>query len=317
MHIAAAVALWAAVLGSALRQDPVPVADAHQHFFSPAIVARNTGIEVVDAARLIELLDAAGIRQAVVFSIAYQLGNPNRPRVDNEYKYVKAENDWTSEQVARYPDRLRAFCSVNPLKDYALDEIARCASDPRLRLGLKLHFGNSDVELGNARHVARLRTVFQTANRYKMAIAVHLRSSVNQKRPYGAAQARVFLEDVLSAAPDVPVQIAHLTGAGGYQDPAADEAIQVFIDAIARRDPRVARLYFDVSGVAGLGDWRPRADLIARRIREIGVDRVLYGSDGSGGRNATPKQAWAAFRQLPLTEAEIRTIAQNVPPYMK
>jgi hypothetical protein len=34
------------------------------------------------------------------------------------------------------------------------------------------------------------------------------------QRPYGAKQARTFLNEVLSAAPDVPVQIAHLAGGG-------------------------------------------------------------------------------------------------------
>ena len=46
---------------------------------------------------------------------------------------------------------MRGFCSVNPLKDYAIEELARCAKDPQLQLhiGLKLHFGNSDVDLGH------------------------------------------------------------------------------------------------------------------------------------------------------------------------
>jgi hypothetical protein len=35
------------------------------------------------------------------------------------------------------------------LKDYALEELARCAADPNLRRGLKLHFGNSVVDFHN------------------------------------------------------------------------------------------------------------------------------------------------------------------------
>lgn len=95
-----------------------------------------------------------------------QYGDPNRPPVENEYDRVKAENNWTSEQAARFPDRLRAFCSVNPLKEYALEEIARCAKDRRLRIGVTMHFGNSDVDLANAQHVARMREVFGAANSY-------------------------------------------------------------------------------------------------------------------------------------------------------
>jgi hypothetical protein len=41
---------------------------------------------------------------------------------------------------------------------------------------------------------------------------VVLRLSVNMRRPYGAAVARTFLAEILTAARDVPVQIAHLTG---------------------------------------------------------------------------------------------------------
>ena len=59
-------------------------------------------------------------------------------RVEDEYAKVRAENDWTGAQAALFPERLRAFCSFNPLKQYALDELARCAKDPNLRRGIKL-----------------------------------------------------------------------------------------------------------------------------------------------------------------------------------
>ena len=216
----------AGLLGSpAVSQTlpPTAVVDYHQHLFSPAITNGGATRPAVSAKELIPLLDAAGIRQALVLSLAYQYGNPNRPPVENEYQKVRAENDWTSGQVAQYPDRLRGFCSINPLKDYALDEIARCGKDEHLRRGLKLHFGNSDVDLSNRDHVARLKQVFALANRQQMAIVVHMRASVTMKREYGASRARAFLDEVLPAAPDVPVQIAHLGGAGGYNDPGADE----------------------------------------------------------------------------------------------
>jgi predicted TIM-barrel fold metal-dependent hydrolase len=298
-------------------ERPTPLADHHQHLFSAAAVARAPGAGQVDADELVRLLDRAGIRRAAVFSLAYQFASPNRPPVEREYDAVRAENDWTSAQVEKYPDRLRGFCSVNPLADYALDEIARCAKDPRLRIGLKMHFGNSDVDLGNAQHVERLREIFRDANERRMAVIVHLRSTISRKRPYGAASARAFLDRVLPAAPDVPIQIAHLAGAGSYDDPLVDEAIGVFVEAIAKSDARLKRVYFDVSGVAGLGDWKSKADVIAARLRQLGVERILYGSDGAGGRNPTPAEAWVAFTQLPLTAEEIRTIATNLAPYMR
>jgi predicted TIM-barrel fold metal-dependent hydrolase len=310
-------AFLAAASPTALQDDARPVADHHQHLYSP-VIAPSAKIAPITARDLIALLDAAGIRRAVVLSQAYSFGNPNRtPPVQNERARVIEENDWTSREVAHFPDRLVGFCGVNPLKDYALDEIARCAKDPHLKTGLKLHFANSDVDVENPQHVERLRAVFRAANQHRMAIVVHVRSTLSRQRPYGAAQARAFLNDVLPASPDIPVQIAHLAGAGGYDDPTVDEALGVYADAIATRDPRTARLYFDVSGVAGVGEWRGKADRIATRIRQLGINRIIYGSDSAVGPGRKPAEAWASFRELPLTQEEIRAIAANVAPYLR
>ena len=81
----------------------------------------------------------------------------------------------------------------------------------------------------------------------------------------------------------------------------------VFVEAIAS-DPRVRRLYFDVSGVAGSatgGRVRPRSP------RDWGgIERA--GTDGAGGPNPTPEQGGQHCSELPLTEEEFRTIAENV-----
>jgi predicted TIM-barrel fold metal-dependent hydrolase len=308
-----AILLWcaASLLAIGPPQEPVrPAVDHHQHLFSLALGPVGKGLPIT-AADLVVQLDEAGIRRAAVFSVAYGFGNPNRRAVEHEYDRVKAENDRVAREVARYPDRLRGFCGVNPLKDYAVAEIARCAQMPSMRYGLKLHFGNSDVMLENPAHVAKLREVFRAANGAAMAIVVHMRSSVTRQRPYGAAQARAFLDDVLPSAPDVTVQVAHLAGAGGYDDPAVDEALGVFVDAFARNDSRLRHVYIEVSGVAGLGRVRDREPLLVARIRQIGLERILYGSDGP------PQAAWTAFTQLPLTAAEIQTVAGNVAPYMR
>ena len=189
------------------------------------------------------------------------------------------------------------------------------AADPRLRRGLKLHFGNSDVNLTDPEHAARLREVFALANRHRMAIVVHARTTISKQRPYGAGHARAFLT-LLEAAPDVPVQIAHLAGSGGYDEAGLDDAVGVFVDAIAAKDPRVARLWFDVSGIALIGKWPAPAARVAERIRQLGIDRIVWGADGAAG-GTTPGAAWKAFTETPLTPAEIETIRTNLAPYLK
>ncbi|HEY4563462.1 MAG TPA: amidohydrolase family protein [Thermoanaerobaculia bacterium] len=257
---------------------------------------------------LIAVLDEAGIRRAAVLSVAYWFGSPLMPKAaGDEYANVRTENDWTAQQAARYPDRLVAFCSFNPLKDYALQEIDRCAKIPEVK-GIKLHFGNSGVDVRNPAHVEKLRKVFAAANAHHLAIVAHLWTL--DKR-YGREDAQILLDKILPAAPDVPVQIAHFAGGGpGY----TDEALAVYADAIAAGDPRTRNLYFDVATVA---DEQPAEVLrtFARRIRQVGLRRVLFGTDLGP---PMPRQSWLTFRTtVPLTDDEFKTIAANVAPYFR
>jgi uncharacterized protein len=317
-----ALPLAVIMLSAACAEGQVaPVADHHQHLFSPAMAALlagpSGGPPTITARDLVALLDSAGIRHGLVLSVAYLYGSPARV-VEGEYAKVRAENDWTAAQAAQYPDRLHAFCGFNPLKEYALEELARCSKDPRLRHGIKLHFGNSDVQLDNPEHVEQLRRVFRAANDKRMAIVVHMRASISRKRPYGAAQARIFLDQVLPVAHDIPVQIAHLAGTGpGYDDPPADSAMAVLAAAVEQGDPRTRRLWFDVTTIADPNISTANAALAAKRIRQVGVDRILYGSDAAVGDNLRPREGWAAFRRLPLTDHEFERIAKNVAPYLR
>jgi len=79
----------------------------------------------------------------------------------------------------------------------------------------------------------------------------------------------------------------------------------------------MANVYFDICGVAGVGRWKEKKVLIAQRIRQIGIGRILWGSDGAFGGGMTPAQALQAYRELPLTSEEFHTIDTNIAPYMR
>ncbi|HLM02363.1 MAG TPA: amidohydrolase family protein [Pyrinomonadaceae bacterium] len=304
--------------GQSSRSEQVtPEADNHQHLFSPAM-AEFQKIKPVTAQDVAGLLDAAGIRRAVLLSTAFSYGRPGREPQD-EYAKVKEENDWVGSQAALFPKRFRAFCGFNPLKEYALEELERCAKNPNLRHGIKLHFGNSDAQMEVSEHFEKLKKVFQAANRHRMAIVVHMRASISKQRPYGPEQARLFLE-LLSFAPDIPVQIAHLAGTGpGFDDPQAHSVLEVLAEAAAKKDRRARNLWFDVTTVAVPANSAEISALLVKRIRQIGVKRILYGSDAAIGSNPNllPREAWAAFSRLELTRKEIKTIAGNVAPYLR
>jgi predicted TIM-barrel fold metal-dependent hydrolase len=177
--------------------------------------------------------------------------------------------------------------------------------------GLKLHFGNSDVDLSKPDHLAKVRAVFAAANRLRIPFVVHLWTI---GRNYGAKDSRLFIDQILPAAPDIVVQVAHMAGAGpGW----TDDALGVFAEAVAAHDRRTRNLYFDVATVA---EEQPpeRLKQLAARIRQIGVDRVLYGSDAAFGARKTANEEWGIFRgMVPLDDAEFSAIRDNVAPYLR
>jgi prolyl oligopeptidase len=250
------------------------------------------------AADAIEALDHAGLTHGLVISGGYVWGSPllRSPLVSalldslgvdtgDERARVRAENAHLSEEVARYPDRLIGACSVNPLAEYALDEIDLCAADPAI-VAFKLHLANAGVDFDDASHVNGLRAFFEALAETDLAVIVHLRS---RGEGYGDGDARTFIREVLAAAPGVPVQIAHMAGWGAY-DEATDSAMQAFVDALEDgtldRDRITFELLVVVEDPADAGADTARARQIternvrlAERVRQVGIERVVFGSD--------------------------------------
>lgn len=259
--------------------------------------------------RLVELLDEAGIDRAVVMSDAYWFDAPDARSAD-VYPAVRAENDWTAAQAKLFPDRLVAFCSFNPLATHALTELERCAKHGGFA-GIKLHFGVSHVDLDDARHRAVVARVFAAANARGLPLAVHARHGEH----WDADQARLLLRDIISRAPDVTVQIAHLWGGEAY----AADVLDVFAKAFAARDAATRRLYFDLADTALIAAASPELGVsITTAMRAIGLDRMLYGSDAAMEGHPAPRESWQAVRaNLRLNEGEIDVIAKNVAPYLE
>jgi predicted TIM-barrel fold metal-dependent hydrolase len=200
-----------------------------------------------------------------------------------------------------------------------LREIERCAADPRLRNGLKMQFANSRVNLRDAGHVAQLRRVFAAANSFRMPLIVHVWTGDDQvANPYDARDARTFIEEVLPAAPDVVVQIAHLGGSGPRLDPGTEAAMIALAEASANCHPAMRNVYFDMTTNVVPRSPDTCAEFMTARIRQIGADRVVYGSDLAIGDNAPAAESWRTnLDKLGLTRREFETISNNVVPFLR
>jgi predicted TIM-barrel fold metal-dependent hydrolase len=284
-----------------------PLIDYHQHLVSPAF-APIVKLPERDGRALLSELDAAGIGKAVVLSVAYSFAD-ERKKLENPDGLSRAENDWTSAQVVAARGRLIGFCSANPLRPAALGELERCLTLPGMK-GIKLHFGNSGVTLCDSAHVARVAEVFGLAERLRAPVLVHMRArgGVN----YGAEDARLFLDKIVPVAPSIEIVVAHFGGSGPGYPAQADEVMAVFGTAAERKDPRMRNIYFDVATNVTPETTTEEAALVAKRVRQVGASRVLYGSDLSAPGGSI-HSGWEIFRErVPLTDAEFRTIAGNV-----
>jgi uncharacterized protein len=270
--------------------------------------------ETISGRQLVALLDTAGIGRAVLLSDAYWFDSPKYRlpgQTDAEvYALVRAENDWTAGEAAGSGGRLVALCSFNPKASYALSEMRRCAAGGRFA-GLKFHLQMSEVDLGNPADVAALRAVFAEANRLRLPIVVHAQT----KTGYTRRAAETLVNQVVAAAPDIPVTIAHLWGGGAL----AAEPLAAYADAVAGGNPAARNLWFDVAEAALVaGGDKEKLATIAAAIRKIGPARILFGSDAVGSSTLPPARAAAQFRaDVPLTEAEFAIIAGNLAPYMR
>jgi predicted TIM-barrel fold metal-dependent hydrolase len=238
-----------------------------------------------DADTIIGRLNRAKFYSAWIISNAYWFGSPVTP-VRNEYEEVKKQNDWIAAQAVRYPGRLKAIMSINPLKPYAIAEIKRCAATNHFT-GLKLHFANSKVNLFDKTQVKQLQKVFAIADNYNLFLLVHFRSS---QKWDGAANAEILLKEILPFAKNTKVVIAHMAGWGGY-DRQSDKALATIAAYLHPGAMLQRNIYLDISAVFPLDEnkkqsasakskaaWRPLTAL-KKQIQKIGTDHIVFGTD--------------------------------------
>lgn len=283
------------------RQLPDSLVDHHAHLFSYESHklferAAGTPLPPFSTGELLNVLDQGKVSKAAVLSAGYMFVSPDLPHPD--MKGLRAENEWLARQVNEHPQHLAGFFSVNPLLKESHDELGRWAGS--IFAGVKIHMANSNVDLRNKTHVEQLASVFEEANSLNLSIVIHLRT---RSPDFGKEDAEIFIEEVLPRAPTVTVQVAHVAGWSGYDD-ATDSALAAFV---ARADG--TNLTFDLSAVVKRSVGADRLGLLVKRIRAIGLDRILFGTDWPEW--TVRNYALDIVELLPLDNGELSTILSN------
>ncbi len=280
-----------------------PVADHHLHIRSGTAAAlleeinrvldtedRGESLAAIDSSQALQALDRAGIQRGLILSNAYMFGMPDLD-VEDELTGVRAENDFVAQQARLSGGRLAGLCSVNPLAAYALKEVQRCQLELKLA-GLKLHFANSDLDLRNSGHVRSLKALFRMLNILEFPVLAHIRT---RNTDYGAKDVQIFIDEVLSQAPGISIQIAHMAGWGGFDNATADGMAE-FLAAFAEGRLDAAKVQFDLAAVVidpehldaiDEAEETPEQIRVSNRQLSEVIDRlqphqVLFASDWSG-----------------------------------
>lgn len=299
------------------------VYDHHVHVMSPALIGHWKALGVPfsreDSAYSdsIQILESQNLAGAFLVSMAHMYTTEDLAGIDdigeNEQSWVAKENDYVAESVARAPTKLVGFFSVNPLRDYSLEELERCRGNTNLT-GLKLHLPACGVDLTDSEHQAMVAKVFDWAIEHDVPMLVHL-FGADEDDPQALAE--LFWKRLIQPRDSIDITLAHLGAAGGFND--VSEAVISGFDALRAADPMFrtgSGIRFDLSGailaeetdgIPATSDERCRA--LSKLIQQIGPGRFLFASDYPVF--STESTVRTLREKLTLTDDELKTLLEN------
>ncbi len=299
--------------------------DHHVHLLSEALIDdwKSLGMRFsrandsyADASTVLREVQSP---QMVAVSMAHLYASPwfeNLPDiVQNERAKIEAEHDFLVSCVRQHPNRMVGMISINPLKSYALEELARVGRLPEI-LGVKLHLPACGLQLGNPEHLAALRRVFEWCVENERSVLIHVFSG---DEPLDwTARFWTLMEDF----PSLEIIVAHIGCSGGFGR--YGEAILDGWHERVQHQPqfRESPIYFDLSGAIlseETDGLPPTSDeqikKLALEIQRVGPNKFLLATDYPVFTRQQFDQILT--KQLGLSPEQQRAIEQNTTPRLR
>jgi predicted TIM-barrel fold metal-dependent hydrolase len=274
-----------------INPDSLNIIDYHVHTFSPELIKSlaRQGFDMhrdgfqfpledkpEDGSVENILFNNPGIKMLLISSgYAYQ-GDTTLDATARR-KLVEIENNLLRKAVMTNPDRYVGFYGIDPLEDWAIDEILRCHEELHLN-GIKLHLQGCHVDLADPVHLTRMLEVFRVASSHRIPLLIHNNA---EQLNSGTVYAQTFRDHLLEKTDSLTIIFAHSGGGGGYYWFTHD-FLNVMSQYLKEPTNRTRhKLYFELSGTVLGTDYpgkRPAEDLLSQ-ITEIGEEHFLFGSD--------------------------------------
>lgn len=224
---------------------------------------------------LIESMDSAGVDVSVCAGFGW-----TDPEIATE------SNNYNISATQQYPDRLVAFCSVNPLwGEAAVQEVERCHEAGALGIG-ELHpntQGILDADL------AALAPVFDKAKELEMPILLHASEPVGHGYPGKGTVTPDLLMALVNAFPNNKLIFSHF--GGGLP----------FYGLMNEVNAALKNVYFDSAAFPFL--YRPEVFEVSARA--VGAEKILFASDYP---LVSQKRALNEFREAKLRDGDTNII---------
>jgi predicted TIM-barrel fold metal-dependent hydrolase len=238
-----------------------------------------------DASRMIADMDAAGVSRVVTLPIDWGPDYPSPAALEDVVSH-------SLECGRRYPERIIPFAGIDPRRDSAPERVEKWIAQDGAR-GLKLY-----PSCGWWPQDDRAMAVYSVCQRYDVPVLFHTGDPLplleaEYSRP-------IHLMPVVEAFPTLRVWLGH-AGAPHLWD----EAVSV------ARASSAASLELSVWlwGDSTRDDEVAMARRVCAAVKELGAERLLFGTDHVSGRKERPSgfltRVVDMFRALPGTAASI------------
>jgi len=241
------------------------VIDFHTHIFPPqikkhrkryidsdpgfAILYSKKDTKLATADELITSMDKAGIDVSVITNIGW-----------TTHELCVETNDYILESIARYPQRLIGFCTVQPNSyEAAIAEIERCVKGGIRGVGEM----RPDMQLFDLMDEEIMLPFIDTIRKHKLILLTHTSEPVGHSYPGKGNITPGVLYPFISSYSDLTIVCGHWGGGLPFYAlmPEVKQAMNnVFFDTAASPFLYSAQIYNQV-------------------IQLIGADKILFGSD--------------------------------------
>ena len=241
------------------------IIDFHTHVFPPqikknrskyidsdpcfAILYSEKNAKLATADELIASMDKAGVDISVIVNIGW-----------TTHELCVETNDYILESIARYPQRLIGFCTVQPHSyEAAITEIERCAQEGIRGVGEI----RPDIQLFDLRDEEVIEPLIKVIRKHKLILLTHASEPVGHNYPGKGTITPDMLYPFITSYPDLTIVCAHWGGGLPFYAlmPEVKQAMNnVFFDTAASPFLYSPQIYNQV-------------------IQLVGAEKILFGSD--------------------------------------